>query len=496
MPRTLPTLAFFGDSEPTHPPVTLSSQPAATAFERRWARTLHALKARPPPRTFLVLQVFRRQDLALSYQAAHPSLPLRLFSFEDDAAAPGRRKFLVTTIEDFWHRYRDMAPARRHYYEMLLEGCPAHLYFDIEYETARNPCTDGNTLIKAFTQFVCVRYAKVCGCDAREIRVVDLESTTAAKFSRHLIVKSPCAAFRDTSHVGRFVAGLVLELEQARRSIHEQSMSGERAGVGSQDEANVRMLAMHAFVVSDDGIPKLFIDTSVYSRNRNFRLWLSCKIGKSAVLEAAADGPAIPFTESGFRTTLASDVEPGVRILDFGSDGSASLRSSASTHAHNTTSRNTSQCIPGSLFPGIEAYLTRLLDTKYPLPGSAQPSFVRSSMFFPDRHQLVLSVGNNRYCHNIGRHHKSNGTYYVFQLANCLYSQRCYDPDCRHFMSREEALPIQVNPYMSTDDWEDGDIQDTPIVPHHDDDDDFGDGGLPDEMILEAIATDTAHVWG
>ena len=51
----------------------------------------------------------------------------RVFSYERDAGKG--RAFIVTTIPQFWRRYRRMPPAQRHHYEVIREGWPCHLYF-------------------------------------------------------------------------------------------------------------------------------------------------------------------------------------------------------------------------------------------------------------------------------------------------------------------------------------------------------------------------------
>lgn len=51
----------------------------------------------------------------------------RTFSVERDST--GKRSFLVSTHEGFWKRYQDMLPDHRHYYEIIQESCPCHLYF-------------------------------------------------------------------------------------------------------------------------------------------------------------------------------------------------------------------------------------------------------------------------------------------------------------------------------------------------------------------------------
>ena len=43
--------------------------------------------------------------------------------------ATGKRSFIVSTYEKFWHCYQGFLPQHRHYYEIIQEGHPCHLYF-------------------------------------------------------------------------------------------------------------------------------------------------------------------------------------------------------------------------------------------------------------------------------------------------------------------------------------------------------------------------------
>ena len=50
-------------------------------------------------------------------------------------------------------------------------------------------------------------------------------------------------------------------------------------------------------------------------------------------------------------------------------------------------------------------------------------------------------MGGTRYCANIGRQHKSNGVYYVVDVAARQAYQKCHDPDCRGFASLPRDVP-------------------------------------------------------
>lgn len=54
----------------------------------------------------------------------------RVFSFED--AREGKRRFLVSSFASFWDNYaHHTLPTQRHVYEIIREGAPCRLYFDL-----------------------------------------------------------------------------------------------------------------------------------------------------------------------------------------------------------------------------------------------------------------------------------------------------------------------------------------------------------------------------
>ena len=94
--------------------------------------------------------------------------------------------------------------------------------------------------------------------------VLELESSSATKFSRHLVVRLPGAAWASNAHVGTLVLGLL-------------------AGARERREADPRAAVL--FVRKGEGEATL-VDQAVYTRNRAFRLYLSSKHGKAEVLRA------------------------------------------------------------------------------------------------------------------------------------------------------------------------------------------------------------------
>ncbi|KAJ3054491.1 hypothetical protein HK097_001672, partial [Rhizophlyctis rosea] len=91
---------------------------------------------------------------------------------------PGKRRFLVSTYEDFWSYYRQMNANERHYYELIKEGVPCRLYLDIEFDYESNPTADGEEMIKILKEFIIeelyLQFKLRCTTDD----MVDLSSST------------------------------------------------------------------------------------------------------------------------------------------------------------------------------------------------------------------------------------------------------------------------------------------------------------------------------
>uniref|UniRef100_A0A1I7X9R6 GB1/RHD3-type G domain-containing protein n=1 Tax=Heterorhabditis bacteriophora TaxID=37862 RepID=A0A1I7X9R6_HETBA len=64
----------------------------------------------------------------------------RIFSYEVDGGLGGERRYLVTTLERFWHWYERQN--NRHMYELITEESPCRLYFDLEFSKESNPGID------------------------------------------------------------------------------------------------------------------------------------------------------------------------------------------------------------------------------------------------------------------------------------------------------------------------------------------------------------------
>ncbi|CAN6480826.1 unnamed protein product [Victoria cruziana] len=145
---------------------------------------------------------FPRQDDAIKFADSHADVSV--FSYQDHFS--GQRRFLVSSYEEFWQRYSSMDSKFHHHYEVIQEGLPCHLYFDLEFNRKVNREHNGVHMVDLLVSFIFEAIHDIYGICCKHDWVVELDSSTQEKFSCHLIIRIPDIAFKDNSHVGGFVA--------------------------------------------------------------------------------------------------------------------------------------------------------------------------------------------------------------------------------------------------------------------------------------------------
>jgi len=314
--------------------------------------------------------------------------------------------------------------------------------------------------------------------------LVDLDSSTAKKFSRHWIFHLPDRQlFSDSRAVGAFVKSLVARLE-------EEKESGELESKGR------KILAKYMMVNADapkDGSVKLtrFIDMGVYTRNRLFRLMGSFKFGKrpeAALRISSANTFPFPGSFNNAKFYLPEmnaddekkcDAESDERLLDFQlfctshawDDHANALECTLVVPAHSTKYKYPILPDPANISGGGE--LQKLALSEYRAveccTGSRRQFTSRGESPFPKLDEFINTLGKrkgldgrigtfslgidqplprtisynmlgNRWCENVGRAHKSNNIIWNVHLVYRVCWQCCHDPDCRGFRGKEIAI--------------------------------------------------------
>lgn len=404
--------------------------------------------------------------------------PMRYFSREDPERG-GVRRFVASTYDEFWRRYKDLDHEKRHHYEIIRADRPCHLYYDLEYPVGANPEADGaraTDALVALTLEDLAAHEGVMGEDGAPLRaedvVVELLSPSAKKFSRHLVFHLPGVAFANAAHVGHFVRRLMRRAESSRNVdercdllfVREGGDDAVDAEVDGDDETTTEATNRSGCSGVSSGsrrdVP--FVDMGVYTRNRAFRLYLSSKFGKKTRLLPTrrlwrapdASRPKTQPDETTFYKSLVCNVDPKVRLVSYegvGQSGAyvgrvltgygdepAASRRGASAGASVSSSR-----FSGDMpCPDTAAFVCRDFDGWSP-PGCVGAS-IRSWAAYPDAGTVMLHAQGNRFCENVERAHKSNNVLFVVDFNEGAYHQRCHDPECRGYRGCLRPLPYEL----------------------------------------------------
>jgi hypothetical protein len=340
--------------------------------------------------------VFDKQAPALEL-CSKRNYELRTFALEINR--DGRRNYLVAHPEVFWKVYVQRNPKQRHNYEVIPEYQPCKLYFDLEYYREFNPEANGEQMVEKVVNAAVETFKSEFDVEVNpQDCVVDLSASTQKKFSRHLIFDVPELAFEDNYAVGKFVELVVNKLPDLT-------------------------------VVKDaEGQKTSFVDTAVFTKNRNFRLILSSKFGQTNVLEPTGKWKKCISNRELFLSSLVSvPFSEGRRLLSFDSfendDEVQNVERPFQRHPSGEVTKNLDTS-------SIETFVESLVR-----PGRIRRKLVTENL-------LVFDIdGNYRFCENIGRAHKSNHVKIIVDLSLEGYCQGCYDPDCREYRSPLKRLP-------------------------------------------------------
>lgn len=213
----------------------------------------------------------------------------KLYSYE--SIQSGKRRFLVADFDTFSGEYSKLFGENRHVYEIIREDYPCRGYFDLEYSVAFNSEVDGQALLLSWIRLVIWKFYQeylIC-LDLNNFVVLD--SSTGEKYSKHVSIvvwgdnddKQRELLFRNNLEFGRIVRSILWEvtepISQSDGAIEQLDVNDSKLRLWNGRRALYNY--EHLWVKNKDNRYTLFIDTSVYSRNRAFRLFGSCKYGKT-----------------------------------------------------------------------------------------------------------------------------------------------------------------------------------------------------------------------
>ena len=409
-----------------------------------------------------------------------------------------KRFFIVATRAEFHATYIRIQPEHRNFYEVITENDYCRLHFDIECSRELNPDFNYESAMEIFKNRVSREFGMslahnfdpdtisrlIDGSMCHEM-FLEMDSTNNKKFSRHLVLNMrPGVFFKNNIDVGNFVDSLM-------HKIHCESLFMKNSTTfadisGSENMQNTRAMRRLYVLDSKGGtvFRKLMIDTTIYTRDRQFRLVLSSKYKGNprralypydsfmytrdeteivtyeyfisslvsfsphecrncAILRISPMDDSAPPLQLDMGMADEKEAIPNVPVQAFGRIDS---RVRESTFAVN------------QMFPHLITYFEVNIIKQWPehdgesgfpyLPSApytpSPKSYISSVRFYPENNRVVLSIAHNRHCWNIGRRHRSNHIYFVISTDNHNFWQKCYDRECADFCSKKFSIGAEV----------------------------------------------------
>ncbi|XP_073896959.1 DNA-directed primase/polymerase protein isoform X15 [Macaca fascicularis] len=302
-------------------------------------------------------------------------------------------------------------------------------------------------MVALLIEYVCKALRELYGVNCSAEDVLNLDSSTDEKFSRHLIFQLHDVAFKDNIHVGNFLRKILqpaLDLLGSEDDDSASETTGHgfphfleapaRQGFSFTEKATGESWTLNSeklemlgsaeqsspdlsflVVKNNVGEKHLFVDLGVYTRNRNFRLYKSSKIGKRVALEVTEDNTFFPIPSKDvsdeyqyFLSSLVSNVRFSDTLRILTCDPSQNKQKGVGYFNSIGTSETIEgfQCSP---YPEVDHFVLSLVN-KDGIKGGIR----RWNYFFPEE-LLVYDICKYRWCENIGRAHKSNNI--MFPIA-------------------------------------------------------------------------------
>ncbi|NXD02673.1 PRIPO protein, partial [Certhia familiaris] len=427
----------------------------ASHYERNPLPTVYRPRLSKPSMPSSVWKVFSRQAEAFNYVKTCKE-DVHVFALEKNTQS-GQRFYLVTTYKELWFYYtKGHKTCLMHCYEVIPENEACKLYFDLEFYKPANPDADGKSMVMKLIELVSQKLKELYDVNCSSEDVLNLDSSTDEKFSRHLIFLPQKTVFKDNTHIGNFVRTILqpaIRLMESRAAVIPTEEAGHvfqcSAGAGldssltnltaAEEDSKVQPAIVHetkdmeiphqeenldfSFLIVNDkeGNKQLFVDLGkFYTKNRNFRMYKSSKAGKNVILKIAEDNKFIPNCEKDVSLEEAYFLSSLICNCVFVAFGL-------------TDSMEGNQ---GSPYPEIDNFVLSLVN-KDGLQGG-----IRQWSYFSLNELLIYDISGYRWCENIGRAHKSNNIMILVDLKNEVWYQKCHDPVCKEQNFKSQSFPL------------------------------------------------------
>ena len=202
-------------------------------------------------------------------------------------------------------------------------------------------------------------------------------------------------------------------------------------------------------------INTLFLDISVYSKNRHFRLlhFGKCRDAGSRIFQCIS-----PTANGMVKKTMTKELFYKSLVTYYGKTPKNSVMTLKWEYSHNISpnvlnadsvnsqKRKYDSPIPAEVqkFSKIITYfkdsVLKTWGSFYAVNNASNLLQIQNVLYYEKTGRLIIRPGQNRFCKNINRNQKRNGIFFVIDLEKFNFTQRCMDYDCRGFQSQAIAI--------------------------------------------------------
>ena len=403
----------------------------------------------------------------------------------------GQRRYISCSAVELFFYYFQIPQRRRNHYEVICEHKPCKLYFDLEFKRCLNPDKNGSEMVATFIDLICEASKFKHSQEQSRQDIMYLDSTTREKFSCHLVFTK--TVFENNDHAGSFVKSFCAELKAAISSVEDVPLENCELRMFNKSWPVGKLKDLFVRTDCDNDRKDIFVDLAVYSKNRNFRMFKSTKLGKSTFLNRAPNCSYVPELKqcdynfdkqlkSGYRECLHINPElyrtfldSLITNIDFEPKAVFSEEKLVDDNLLSINGDNVikyhSKSVPtiienkssgAFLYHDLEMHILKTLRKRmqHLEITICDELFFRTCKTIPNSSLVMYELGHTyRYCENIGRFHKSNKVYICVDIDKSIFYQKCFDPDCEGFRGNEFKFPEELIPWKGfedelLDDWQ------------------------------------------
>lgn len=315
----------------------------------------------------------------------------------------GGRHFIVATELAYFTDYFINTTKKAANCEIILQSRPCHLYIDLDVNYNEVDFTVSQVWDELSVPVIQLLREKIGTEEEVDIRIHD--SSNDKKGSYHIIIICKNYMFYRNYSVGVF-------MHMVRKVV----------------EINGNRLLKHCF-------DQKFIDLSVYSKNRQFRMlgcykWSKDKDARQKFTRKLVD-ISVTRNEFNFKNWMYNKVQPvnseGKRLIQvMNEDGSIP------SFANQTFSSFSSNLWEKQIYASSLDFIEQKFGK------------IRNYKFFPITMSLSVTL-DSKTCFFIKNHiHSSNDTRIIINLVRGTYRKKCWSQRCKHQASTPKALPENV----------------------------------------------------